>query len=74
MVTRLAGGGSATGVATGALDGTGTSALFFKPYGLTTTSSGQVYVADTWNHLIRLISPTGASLDSNIDVCILDGF
>ncbi|MFT6292434.1 MAG: streptogramin lyase, partial [Ilumatobacter sp.] len=54
VVTTLAGTGSS-----GAVDGTGTSASFFDPYGVAVDGSGNVYVADQSNHLIRKISPTG---------------
>ena len=62
MVTRLAGGGSAGFVASGSIDGTGSAALFTKPSGLTVSSAGTVYVADAWNHLIRMITPTGTNI------------
>ena len=58
-MTRLAGGGSAGGVASGSVDGTGSAALFNHPRGISVSSSGIVYVADSWNHIIRMISPTG---------------
>ena len=48
-VTTLAGGGSGSGT-----DGTGTTASFAKPYGITTDGTN-LYVADTNNHLIRQI-------------------
>ena len=58
-VTRLAGGGSAGGVASGSIDGIGSSARFNAPIGVAVSTSGTVYVADNGNHLIRMISPTG---------------
>ena len=58
-VTRLAGGGSAGGVAAGSVDGTGSAARFNNPFGVAVSASGTVYVADFGNHLIRMISPTG---------------
>ena len=61
VVTRLAGGGSASGVATGSADGTGSAAMFKNPNGVAVSSSGSVYVADSSNHLIRMISPTGTA-------------
>ena len=62
VVTRLAGGGSAGGTASGSVDGTGSAAKFRYPYGVVATTSGVVYVADTGNNLIREISPTGTVL------------
>ena len=54
-VTVLAGqlGGNGT------LDGNGAAARFNTPYGITVDSSGNVFVADTVNHTIRKIAPTG---------------
>jgi streptogramin lyase len=55
VVSTFAGGlGSA-----GYVDGTGTTARFNKPYGLAVDSSGDLYVADYSNHLIRKISAAG---------------
>ena len=59
LVMRLAGGGSAGGVASGSVDGVGSAAKFTSPYGVSVDSVGNVYVADRDNHLIRTISPTG---------------
>ena len=58
-VTRLAGGGSAGGVASGSEDGLGSAARFNAPIGVAVSTSGTVYVAEYGNHLIRMISPTG---------------
>jgi len=44
----------------GSNDGTGNAALFNTPEGVTVDGSGTVYVADTLNHTIRKITPTGA--------------
>jgi sugar lactone lactonase YvrE len=54
IVTTLAGTGS-----TGWTDATGTSASFDAPSGVTVDPSGNIYVADTYNHKIRKITPTG---------------
>lgn len=52
-VTTLAGEG------TGAVDGTGSAARFSSPGGLAVDASGNVYVADTFNHAIRKVTPAG---------------
>ena len=49
VVTTLAGTGSS-----GSVNGTGTSASFNLPYGITTDGTN-LYVADTYNFLIRKI-------------------
>ncbi len=41
----------------GSTDGTGTSAGFYWPYGITIDSSGNLYVTDGGNHTIRKIVP-----------------
>lgn len=50
----LAGGGTP-----GFRNGNGANALFNAPAGLTLDASGNVYVADRSNHLIRKITPNG---------------
>ncbi|HEY8659098.1 MAG TPA: IPT/TIG domain-containing protein, partial [Hanamia sp.] len=55
IVTTFAGNGS-----TGHQNGIGKAASFFNPVGLTVDISGNVYVADNVNNLIREISPAGA--------------
>jgi sugar lactone lactonase YvrE len=52
-VTTLA--GSSRGYA----DGIGAAAQFSRPYSIEVDSAGNVYVADTFNHKLRQISPTG---------------
>ncbi|MBA4382076.1 MAG: hypothetical protein C0406_05865 [Sideroxydans sp.] len=55
LVTTLAG----TAGSSGSNDGTGSNAKFNFPGGITTDSSGNVYVADTGNSTIRKISSAG---------------
>jgi hypothetical protein len=57
VVTTIAG---QSGVA-GTNDGVGTSALFNYPYGLTADRAGNLYVADSFNHAIRKLSPSGTN-------------
>jgi sugar lactone lactonase YvrE len=54
IVTNLAGNGDR-----GSKDGMGDAASFYLPGGLTTDSAGNIFVADTYNNLIRKISPRG---------------
>jgi sugar lactone lactonase YvrE len=53
VVTTLAGG------AQGQQDGTGSSAQFHFPLGITKAPDGNFYVTDFYNHLIRKITPGG---------------
>ncbi|MHB8519956.1 MAG: NHL domain-containing protein [Limisphaerales bacterium] len=55
VVTTLAGlaGGS------GRIDGTESAARFRNPRGVAVDSTGNVYVADTGNHMIRRVTPAG---------------
>lgn len=43
----------------GHADGTGSAAMFRSPLGVAVDSLGNVYVADTFNYVIRKISPAG---------------
>jgi hypothetical protein len=54
-VTTLAGAAGTVGTA----DGTGADARFNRPRGIAVDRSGNVYVADTGNHTIRRIGPSG---------------
>jgi sugar lactone lactonase YvrE len=54
VVSTLAGTG-----ATGSADGAGASATFNGPYGLGVDTSGNIYVADTYNEKIRMVTPSG---------------
>ncbi len=55
VVTTLAG----TAGVSGSADGTGAAARFRSPQGIAVDSSGNVYVADTYNCTIRLITSAG---------------
>lgn len=55
VVSTLAG----TAGVSGAANGTGTAATFNRPNSVAVDSAGNVYVADTGNGLIRLITPAG---------------
>jgi sugar lactone lactonase YvrE len=55
-ITTLAGSNTGGGIA----DGTGSAARFSAPRGLATDAAGNIYVADTGNHAIRKVSPSGA--------------
>ena len=63
-MTRLAGGGSAGGVGSGSVDGTGSAAKFNGPINIASNTLNTVFVADYGNHLIRMISSTGKDIHS----------
>lgn len=54
VVSTLAGNGTA-----GSADGTGSVARFNEPIGITVDASGNVYVADYINSLLRKVTPAG---------------
>ncbi len=54
-VTTLAG----TATKPGSADGTGAAAQFYNPSGVATDPAGNIYVSDTNNHTIRMITPSG---------------
>jgi streptogramin lyase len=58
-VTTLAGGGSPTGTNFGYVNAQGTNAEFTTPCGVAVDGSGNVYVCDTYNNLIRKIDSNG---------------
>jgi sugar lactone lactonase YvrE len=64
-IRKITSGGSVStfaGVAgiSNSFDGNGSNAQFYHPEGVATDPGGNVYVADTWNHTIRKITPAGA--------------
>jgi sugar lactone lactonase YvrE len=63
LIRKISGGVVSTlagqaGVA-GATNATGTNATFSSPGGVAVDSAGNIYVADSGNHLIRIITPGG---------------
>ena len=56
VVTTVAGMSGVTGTA----DGTGAVARFNSPQGITIDAAGNFFVADTFNNLIRKMTPAGA--------------
>jgi len=55
----LTNGGYNLGAALGYADGPGNAAKFYSPYGIALGSTGELYVSDLGNNLIRQISPGG---------------
>jgi hypothetical protein len=60
-VSTLAGTANVKGFA----DGTGFAAKFNQPYALAVDGSGYVYVTDTYNRAVRMISPGGSVVTLN---------
>lgn len=55
VVTTLAGLSGSNGNA----NGTGSTARFTRPYGITTDTAGNIFVGDTYNHTVRKITSAG---------------
>jgi trimeric autotransporter adhesin len=53
IITTVAGNGSKGFSGDG---GQATSATLFYPYGVAVDASGNIYIADTWNHRIRMVT------------------
>jgi sugar lactone lactonase YvrE len=49
----------------GFTDGTGFAASFNQPYAVAVDGSGYVYVADTYNRALRMVSPSGSVVTLN---------
>jgi len=59
QATTLAGQLNGNNAIPGATDGTGSAARFKNPHGIAVDASGTLYIADSGNHTIRMISPAG---------------
>jgi sugar lactone lactonase YvrE len=46
-------------MAPGAADGPGATATFYRPCGITVGSGGNLYIADTDNNMVRVVTPSG---------------
>jgi hypothetical protein len=57
VVTTVAGGGGCFPY--GFQDGVGTASRFYYPYGIAMDTSHNLIIADSQNHAIRMITPTG---------------
>ena len=68
-VTTLAGNAGASG----AVDGTGTAARFYRPSGVALDGSGNLYVTDYSNDLIRKITPSSGTVTTVAGVAGVTG-
>jgi NHL repeat len=64
-IRKITSGGEVTtfaglALSQGSTDGNGSDARFFQPQGVAVDGAGNVYAADTHNHTIRKITPSGA--------------
>jgi len=63
LIRKISPGGKVTNLAgsgiPGSNDGIGSSASFYLPWGIAVDSANNVYVADSYNNMIRKISPEG---------------
>lgn len=60
--------------AAGSSDGSGAAALFNNPYGVAADAAGNVYVADTINHIIRKIVVSSATVTTLAGAAGIAGF
>ena len=61
MVSTLAGSGQGVGSNGAFADGAGTAAAFNIPSGVALDASGNVLVADAYNHRVRRVTPSGGT-------------
>lgn len=80
LIRKITPEGNVTTVAgiqgvSGSLDGTGVNASFYRPWGITRDTNGNLYVTDQYNNMIRMISPAGVvtTLAGATDFGGLDG-
>jgi hypothetical protein len=59
VVTTLAGSNPAIGPTPGFVDGAGSAARFFSPWGMAIDAAGNLFVADAFNYAIRKVTLAG---------------